>query len=73
VYLSDRAEAKVDLNWLGEWRLETTYSQPQGAFNPAWVKNCLTSKAQSAGCLVPPAPMKSEPVTVRVLDVVNKD
>jgi hypothetical protein len=73
VYLSDRAEAKVDLNLLGEWRLETTYSQPQGAFNPAWVKKYLTSKAESAGCVLPPAPIKSEPVTIQVVDVAKKD
>jgi len=73
VYLSDRAEAKVDLNLLGEWRLETTYSQPQGAFNPAAVKKYLTSKAESAGCILPPATIKSEPVTIQVVDVANKD
>src|SRR6267378_8298025 len=72
VYLSDRAEAKVDLNLLGEWRLETTYSQPQGAFNPAAVKKYATSKAESAGCILPPATIKSEPVTIQVVDVANK-
>lgn len=73
VYLSDSAEVKVDLNLLGEWRLETTYSQPQGAFNPAAVKKYLTSKAKSVGCILPPAPIKSEPVTIQVVDVSNKD
>ena len=73
VYLSDRAEAKVDLNLPGEWRLETTYSQPQGAFNPAAVKKYLTSKAESAGCILPPAPIKSEPVTIQVVNLANKD
>jgi hypothetical protein len=73
VYLSDRAEAKVDLNLLGEWRLETTYSQPQGAFNPDAVKKYLSSKAQSAGCILPPAPVRSEPVTIQVVAETNKD
>jgi hypothetical protein len=73
VYVSDRAEAKVDLNLLGEWRLETTYSQPQGAVNPAAVKKYLASNAESAACILPPAPIKSEPVTVQAVDVENKD
>jgi hypothetical protein len=73
VYLSDRAEAKVDLSLLGEWRLETTYSQPQGAFSPAWLKKYLTSKAKSVGCIFPPAPIESEPVTIQVVNVANKD
>lgn len=73
VYVSDRAEAKVDLNLLGEWRLETTYSQPQGAVNPAAVKQYLASNAESAARILPPAPIMSEPVTVQVVDVENKD
>ena len=73
VYLSDKAEAKVDLSVLGEWRLETTYWQPQGAFNPAAVKKYLSSKAESAGCILPPGPIKSEPVKIQVVDVANKD
>lgn len=67
VYLSDAAKAKVDLNVLGEWRLETTYSQPQGAFNPAAVNKYLKSLARSAGCTLPPAPLKSEPVAIHVV------
>jgi hypothetical protein len=73
VYLSDRAEAKVDLNSLGDWRLETTYSQPQGAFNPSAAKKYLTSQAESAGCILPPGPIKSEPVTIQVVDMAHKD
>jgi len=73
VYLSDRAEAKVGLNLLGEWQLETTYWQPQGAFNTVGVKNYLTSKAESVGCVLPPAPIKSEPVTIQAVDVAKKD
>jgi len=72
VYLSDRAQAKVDLNLRGDWRLETTYSQPQGAFNPPAVSRYLSSKANSAGCILPPAPIKSEPVTIQVVDMANK-
>lgn len=72
VFLSDRAEAKVDLNSLGEWVLETTYWQPQAAFNSAAVMKNLTSKAESAGCILPPGPIKSEPVTIRAVDVANK-
>jgi hypothetical protein len=71
VYLSDRTEAKVNLNLLGDWQLETTYSQPQGAFNPTAVKKHLTSMAESAACILPPAPIKSEPVTIQVVDVAN--
>ena len=67
VYLSERTKAKVDLNVLGEWRLETTYSQPQGAFNPAAVKKYLTSLAESAACSLPPAAIKSEPVAIHVV------
>jgi hypothetical protein len=73
VYLSNRAEAIVDLNLLGEWRLETTYSQPQGAFNPAAVKKYLTSAAERAGCILPPAPITGEPATIQVVDVAHKD
>jgi hypothetical protein len=68
VYLSDRAEAKVDLNLLGEWQLETTYSQPQGAFNPAAATKYLSSQAERAGCILPPGPIKSEPVTIQVVE-----
>jgi hypothetical protein len=73
VYLSDRTEAKVNLSLLGEWQLETTYSQPQGAFNPTAVKKHLTSMAENAGCILPPAPIKSEPVTIQVVNAANKD
>jgi hypothetical protein len=73
VYLSDRTEAKGNLNLLGEWQLETTYSQPQGAFNPTAVKKHLTSMAESAGCILPPAPIKSESITIQVVNAANKD
>jgi len=67
VYLSDRTKAKVNLNVLGAWRLETTYWQPQGAFNPAAVKKYLTSLAESASCTLPPGPIKSEVVAIQVV------
>ena len=73
VYLSDRAEAKVGLNLLGEWRLETTYSPPTGAFNPAAVKKNLISMAKRAGCILPQAAIESEPVTIQVVDAANRD
>jgi hypothetical protein len=73
VYLGDRAEAKVNLNLLGEWRLETTYSPPTGAFNPAAVKKYLTSMAERAGCILPQAQIESEPVTIQVVDAANRD
>jgi hypothetical protein len=71
VYLGDRTEAKVNLNLVGDWQLATIYSRPQGAFNPTAVKKHLTSMAESAGCILPPAPIKSEPVTIQVVDVAN--
>lgn len=73
VYLSDKTEAKVNLKLLGEWQLETTYLQPQGAFNTAAAKKRLSSMAESVGCILPPAPIKSESVTIQVVDVANKD
>jgi hypothetical protein len=73
VYLSDRAEAIVGLNLLGEWRLETAYLPPTGAFNPAAIKKHLTSMAERAGCILPQAPIESEPVTIQVVEMANKD
>lgn len=70
-YVTDGAEAIVDLDRQGEWQLETEYWEPQGAFHPAEIMKELKLASERAGCTVPMAPISSEPVTIHVFSATK--
>jgi hypothetical protein len=67
-YLTDGADAVVDLDRPGEWQLETVYDPPVGAFNPDAVRKEIMSATGKVGCIVP-AKISSKPITIQVVAV----
>jgi hypothetical protein len=67
VYVTKLADAKLELQARGQWRLRTTYRPPEGSFHPAEFKQYLQSTAQTVGCTVPEISASADPVTVNVV------
>ncbi len=67
VYVTKSADAKVDLNEHGRWRLTATYHPPEGSFDPGGYREYLKSAAQSVGCTIPEAVVTAQPVAVNVV------
>jgi hypothetical protein len=60
-----------DLTAPGQWRLQSIYNPPQGAFNPTEFRKYVDSAAESIGCTVPKMEVKSKPAVFHV--VAKKD
>lgn len=66
VYTTKVAEAKANLNQVGDWRLRATYHPPVGSFGRDYVKT-LQSAGESIGCKLPESKAVAEPMTISVL------
>jgi hypothetical protein len=72
VYTTKPAEAKTNLNRVGDWRLRASYHPPVGAFSPEYLKT-LQSTAERVGCVVPDSIAVAEPRSISVLPATPAD